>query len=65
MKKHQISKEELEIKREIGKLNHMASRDLDLTLQENQDEADRQFGSAKRIGNEISGNYLKELEVED
>ena len=43
----------------------MASRDLDLTLQENQDEADRQFGSAKRIGNVITGNYLKELEVED
>ena len=60
-----MSKEELQVKYEIGKLNKMASRDLDLTMLDNQEEADRQFGSAKRIGNDIADNYQKEIEQED
>ena len=53
----------MEVKKEIQKLDWMATRDLDLTLLDNQEEADRQFGRASRIGAEIASNYEVEQEL--
>ena len=45
-KEHEMSNETLQVKSEIGKIERIASADLENTMLDNQDEADKEYGSA-------------------
>ena len=50
------------MKSEINKIERIASTDLENTMLDNQDEAEKQYGSATSIGIDIKKHYYDEAD---